>query len=304
MFKCNNIDSYSIIARVRNSTIQNLQTALKIKTTEANNTSETISLNNNKETLLSKTFTIKSVSDTTKPSIKAIFIGDSFTQVGFYLSELKTLMGDNLTLYGTVTSTAVNSSDVSITTNHEGRGGWSSSNYVNDASRNGVVNPFYNDGFDFSYYMTNNPTFNDVTDVFILLGQNDYGDTFITNMQTICNSIKSYNSNIKIHIMLPTPPIRSGYAWGIRNYSNVISHKNNMFDYAKQLINTFDNVSGYTVIATNLNVDCWYDFPKTEVAVNMRNPELIEVGNDNVHPNKYGYYRLTDMIYADIIANS
>lgn len=305
MFKCDNINDYVIVQSVNGSAFQNLQTALKIMTTNAGDTNETIFFKKDNINLLAKTITIKSVNDATKPSIKAIFIGDSFTDAGYYLAELKTLMGENLTLYGTLTSNALNSNDESVSVNDEGRSGWSSSNYVNDESRNGVVNPFYNNGFDFSYYMTNNPAFNDVTDVFILLGPNDgNSSTFITNIQTMCNSIKEYNSNIKIHLMLPIPPIRSGYAWGVRNSINVITFKNYMFEHCKELINTFDGVSGYSVIATNLNIDCWYDFPKTEVQANMRNPELIEVGNDNVHPNRYGYYRLADMIYADIIANS
>ena len=209
-----------------------------------------------------------------------------------------------MTLYGTRSTTANDSDDNSRTVNHEGRAGWSTSNYINNASYGGVANPFYNSGFDFSYYMANNSSFNDVTDVFILLGTNDgLGTGVETRYKAICDSIKNYNSSIRVHCMLPIPPIKSGYGFGVRNYENYITFKDYIFATSGKYISLYDGTNGYTIVPVNVNVNCWWDFPRTEVEANSRNPELIEVGNDNVHPSKYGYYRFADVIYADIIAN-
>ena len=75
-----------------------------------------------------------------------------------------------------------------------------------------------------------------------------------------------------------------------------------MFAFVQQILLTFNNNTNISIIPTHLNIDCWYDFPHTQVNANQRNPEQIEVGNDNVHPNKYGYYRIADTILGDILA--
>ena len=303
IIKCSNVEEFEIVSNQATSVFQNLGDRLKIEPTSAGETTLKLSAYKNNVLITEKTTTINAVADT-QPQIKAIFIGDSMVDACIFIAELKHMLGTNLTLYGTRSSTAEDSSGNSQTVLHEGRPGWSSSDYVNSASKNGISNPFYNSGFDFSYYMTNNSTFNDVTDVFVLLGANDGASTtYIANIQSICESIKTYNSNIKIHVMLPIPPIRSGYAWGTRSYTNYMTFKGYMFDKAKQLITAYDSTNGYTIVPINANLNCYYDFPQTEVAVNSRNPQLIPVGNDNVHPSKYGYYRFADVVYSDIVAN-
>lgn len=301
--RCTNIDAYTIETSPNTVQIQNLHDRLRIVPTTAGTTAVTISIYKDDVLIASKTFNVVIKADT-QPTIKALFLGDSMTNQGYFLAELKNMLGSNLTLYGTRSTTAVDADDESITVLHEGRPGWSTSMYVNNASYSGIDNPFYNSGFDFSYYMGNHAEFNDVTDVFILLGTNDgYGTGFETRYQTICESIKAYRSGIRIHCMLPVPPIRSGYAYGIRNYMSYMISKNQMLNLDKKILVLYGSTSGYSIIPTHANLNCYYDFPQTEVPVNSRNPQLIPVGNDNVHPSKYGYYRFSDVIYADIIAN-
>lgn len=105
--------------------------------------------------------------------------------------------------------------------NHEGRSGWSAKQYCTQSANN----PFYNNGFDFSYYMTNQE-YSSVDFVVIQLGINDlfnaYGnfedsDTAIdTTLGYLCdmiNSILSWNASQKIIINLLTPvnPTWNGY---------------------------------------------------------------------------------------------
>lgn len=301
--RCSNINEYTVLASPNTAQIQNLHDRLRIVPTTAGTTAVTISIYKNDILIASKTFNVVIKADT-QPTIKALFLGDSMTNQGYFLAELKNMLGSKLTLYGTRSTTAVDADNENITVLHEGRPGWSTSMYVNNASYSGVENPFYNSGFDFSYYMENHAEFNDVTDVFILLGTNDgYGTGFETRYQTICESIKAYRSGIRIHCMLPVPPIRSGYAYGIRNYMNYMIPKNQMLNLDKKILVLYGSTNGYSIIPTHANLNCYYDFPQTEVPANSRNPQLIPVGNDNVHPSKYGYYRFSDVIYADIIAN-
>ena len=302
--RCTNIEEFQVDVVGTNSQIENLGTRLRIAPISAGTTSLTLRLYKNDVLITSKSFNVVATADT-KPTIKAIFIGDSMTNAAVYLSELVNMLGtDKITLYGTRNNTAADSDGNARSILHEGRSGWSTANYVNDASVSDVVNAFYNNGFDFSYYIENNPSFSDVTDVFILLGTNDgAGNGFETRYKAICDSIKEYNSSIRIHCMLPAPPAKDGYAFGIRNNISYITFKNYMFNNAKTILNMYQGESGYSIVPINANLDCWYDFPQTEVAANSRNPQLITVLNDNVHPSKYGYYRFADVIYCDIIAN-
>jgi hypothetical protein len=301
--KCTNIEEYQVVVSPTNAQIQNLSDRLRIVPTTTGNETVSIKLYKNDVLIVSKSFTLKKVADSA-PAIKAIFIGDSMTNAGYYLAELVNMLGSNLTLYGTRTSIVEDADGDLRTVNHEGRPGWATWNYTGDASVGGVANPFYNNGFDFSYYITNNPSYSDVTDVFILLGTNDgFGTNFAPNYKAICDSIKAYNSNIRIHCMLPIPPIKSGFAFGVRNYMDYLTFKGYLFNSAKKIVTAYDGENGYYVVPVMANLDCYYDFPQMEVAVNSRNPQLVPVGNNNVHPSKYGYYRFSDVIYADIVAN-
>lgn len=129
---------------------------------------------------------------------------DTFTRRLYSYFENK---GLTLTLLGTL-------GDGSATNHNEGRAGWKASDYLTDRQYHGVVNPFYDpvaDTFNFSYYMTNqgytSPDF-----VIIQLGINDlsavYSDTDIENtwnaVQTIIDSIRSYDNSIKIILNLPS----------------------------------------------------------------------------------------------------
>ena len=152
--------------------------------------------------------------------------------------------------------------------------------------------------------MEQNKEFGDATDVFLLSGPNDGGaPDYIVNLKKITDSIRSYSKTLRIHIMLPLPNCNDGYAWGVRNHGHYLFFKNAMFGYCREIIDMYGKEDNISIIATNANIDCKYDFPRTQVPASSRNPMLVDVVNENVHPNQYGYYRMADMIYADILAN-
>ena len=68
-----------------------------------------------------------------------------------------------------------NNNNGDVTYKHEGRAGWSISDYVRVASKGSVTNPFYNAStFDFSNYMSTQ-SYASVDYVIINLSTNGYG---------------------------------------------------------------------------------------------------------------------------------
>lgn len=98
---------------------------------------------------------------------------------------------------------------------HEGRNGWTAEKFCTLATdaANGV-NPFYQNGFDFAYYM-NRQSYSDLSAVVIHLGLHDVlqMDAMAYDSQRILGfydqmvrSIIAYDSNLKIYIDLPNCP--------------------------------------------------------------------------------------------------
>lgn len=267
--------------------------------------------NNNNDIVLTVILNVEIVSNNI-PSIKALFIGDSFIDTGYILAQLINKMGDSLTLYGT--RGFENVQDLSGTArsgDDEGRYGWRLQQYWESESVGGVSNAFY-DGtsFNMSYYMTQHPTFADATDVFILSGANDAGwgvTNYMTNMKKIVNNIKSYNESatnpLRIHLLIPVTCCVIGYGYGSRSNESGYEHRYRCIALANALINEYKNDNDVILTPIHVDLDPVNDFPTTTVAASDHNPTLVTVGNDNVHPSKYGYFGIASTIFGDIVAN-
>ena len=309
VIKCSNIHDYTIRVRGANygSGIKNLGDCVRMKPTEAKKQVLIFKIYKNDALLKEKSTTIKMIADNRPSARKVIFIGDSMVENGYEIAELKKMFGEDMTFYGTRQGGQKDSSDTWQTVYHEGRSSWDSGEYLNKASKNNVANAFYNPSvskFDFSYYMNNNTSFNDVTDIFIQLGNNDADkmtkEQYVSNIQYIIDDIHKYNSNIKVFVCVPSPVVNDGYAYGIRNYVDIQYSKNNLFECGKHLI---ENVKNAICVPIYQNLDCYNDFPKTSVAFSERNIEQHTVCNDNVHPNKYGFYKFADTLYCAILGS-
>lgn len=305
--KCSNIHDYTIRVRGANygSGIKNLGDCVRMKPTAAKKQVIIFNVYKNDALLKEKSTTIKMIADNRPSARKVIFIGDSMVENGYEIAELKKMFGEDMIFYGTRQGGQKDSSDTWQTVYHEGRSSWDSGEYLNKASKNNVANAFYNPStskFDFSYYMNNNASFNDVTDVFIQLGNNDADkmtkEQYVSNIQYIIDDIHKYNSSIKVFVCVPSPVVNDGYAYGTRNYVDVQYSKNHLFECGKHLI---ENVKNAICVPIYQNLDCYNDFPKTEVAFSARNPDKHTVCNDNVHPSKYGFYKFADTLYCAIL---
>lgn len=241
---------------------------------------------------------------------KCLFIGDSLTDADKYTQELLNLFsGDSMSieLIGTRGSGS---------NKNEGVSGWRAYTYtrcpsnVEDWATWGgtpssvIANNFWNSStssFDFSYYMNNNG-YESVDYVFICLGTNDIArnnhqtdEEIITYFNEMINSIKNFDSNIKIGIWLP--PTR-GLADNNNRVSIDVSLRMN-----KLLIDTYDKreEENLFLIPIYLNIDPYHDYNFTSQNISARNPNYtINICTDAVHPAIIGYQKIADVFYGYI----
>lgn len=233
---------------------------------------------------------------------KVLLIGDSLTDHDIYPKKLYEIFQNdvmNITLLGTRGTSPYN---------EEGRSGWRAYTYCtkqygSDESTAGGffqgLNSFYNPStnkFDFNYYMSNQ-NYDSVDYVFINLGTNDVArgnheseNEIISYYTEMINSIKNFNSNIKIGIWLP--PAR-----GIRNnVSNLIS-RDRALRMNEMLIKNFENKENENLFLIPVNVvldpDNDYNYTEMELSEN----QSVSVITDSVHPKASGYYKIADVIY-------
>lgn len=229
---------------------------------------------------------------------KILMIGDSLTEAGKYTKRLLDLFADdtmNVTLLGSMYSGTE-------TNRFEGRGGWSTADYMTNSTKGGYTNPFYNSStqtFDFSYYMTEQG-YTDVDYVFINLGTNDYetGEaTLVSNIQAMVDSIHDFDADIKVCLWLP--PNR-----GITD-ENLVSNLNHQFKYAeinRIYLDNFEDSEDLYLVPVNLNVNPYKDFAITNITISddATDPYTVEYTDIShaVHPQTNGYYHIGDVIYT------
>ena len=218
----------------------------------------------------------------------ALVIGDSTVTQGNYICQKLlscfSAAGGALTLLGTRGTAPAR---------HEGRAGWKASDYCTKAADGTYTNPFYNNGFDFSHYMTTQ-AYTGVGVVVLQLGINDifYAglDSFsaaatIGYLDTMVNSILNYDSSIKVIVDLLTPPNGNPSVFTEKYGTGQIDfvYRMNTIRMSKALMEHF---SGNISVAISPN-NCVLD-PAQDI-------------NDGVHPTEGGYAKLGQMIYETML---
>ena len=246
----------------------------------------------------SSTLEVKYRSATTS-NFKLLAIGDSNTNRGYYTQKLIDLFDidshSNIELAGTRGEG---------TNKHEGRSGWSAAVYTKMDSLSGVSNAFWNPAksdFDFAYYATQN-SISGLTHVAISLGTNDIfpftSDSalingvpdILTDFDKIINSIKAYDSNLKIVVMLPFPVNSTQTSFGASYGAGMTRwrYKRNHHYFVDKLIAKYDNRTNENiyVLGTNLMMDTTTDFVGVETETTPA-----------VHPAKVGLDKVGEQIY-------
>lgn len=169
-------------------------------------------------------------------TLSGVVIGDSRIGDGTIVNTLKQTFGDSLTLFGTRQS--------GQGVPHEGRGAWSTLNYLTSASAFGVENAFYNPDnpqtdpdtgivhyFDFAYYLQRGgyeaPDF-----VVICLGANDvYSKDSVLGVETMIASIKAAtDGKTKVFVMTEYQSPEGGYALDTKG-TNIAQKRAHQFAY-------------------------------------------------------------------------
>ena len=295
---CDNVFDYKVDVEYDGPDARQLEECFRVTPNSTGNCTFTLKLYKYEDLVASKTCTISIVEDKTLGDIRGLYIGDSITEQNWYLYELQNMIP---------TFKSVGTRGDWGGLKHEGRSSWATTHYLNSASFTDKTNAFYNPStstFDFNYYMSNSSieTPNFVT---IALGTNDAGainaDTLVANFNTMINSIRTYNPDMKIGITIAPPPAKNQDGWGRNNGVGATSytHKKAIFEFAKKIIETFDNREdeGIYILPIYVNIDPVLDFPYEEVAASSRNTTVIKRGTDNVHPHKEGMYKISDIHY-------
>ena len=178
-------------------------------------------------------------------------------------------------------------------------------------------NPFYNNGiFDSAYYSSTylNGVKPDV--VFIWLGTNGSSctmdiDTAIKNANSEMKKYKSIVDNIKTNwpdtkifvSYLHYRPDQNGQG-NTNGTSNAKGWDNYIFEFNKQLFDTFDGYSNIIFIPVGQTFDRVNNYPNKSIPVNTRNTITMSVANDTVHMSQEtGFLQVADAIYGAFINN-
>lgn len=237
--------------------------------------------------LASGTCTIIAV-DNKAVTASALVIGDSTVTQGDYICQKLlscfSAAGGALTLLGTRGTAPAK---------HEGRAGWKASDYCTKAADGTYTNPFYDNGFDFSHYMTTQG-YTGVGVVVIQLGINDifYAglDSFsasetIGYMDAMVTSILAYDSSIKVIVDLLTPPNGNTSVFTEKYGTSQIDfvYRLNAIRLSKALMEHFAGNASVVVSPNNCVLNPTQDI------------------NDGVHPTEGGYAKLGQTIYETML---
>ena len=234
-----------------------------------------------------------------------LFVGDSLTAAGYYPYEIQTNLSDGgIESVGTLVSHPY-FNDVAVNVSTEGRGGWSAKDYVSYASKGTFTNAFWNASaskFDFSYYLTSN-SISTPDIIFLNLGTNgvENASDEISAITEMITSIRAVSQTVPIIISLITPPATQN-GWTSQTHGgSVDKFKRLQLNLVQAYIDEFDNkISNVYVAPVYLNLDRAHDFPWQMQAVSERNPYEIYRQTDNVHPSKYGYFKMADVYWGVI----
>lgn len=265
------------------------------------------------------TITVKSASVGNGVTKKIIIVGDSTTASGEAITKLNQNLSTDVYKVQTIGTLGTGANK------HEGRSGWTALQYTTvavDANNSSVTNAFWNPStskFDFAYYISNNGV--STPDYVVLnLGINDTFlyvtdtslhqriDQFFAQYDQMIDSIRAFNSTIKIGIALTIPPNSSQDAFG-RAYGTGQTrgrYKRNNFLLVQRLIRKYDgreNENLY-VVPINVNLDTKYNFPidaaEANVPVNARNTDVLVrnfATSAGVHPAQSGYWQIADVYW-------
>ena len=251
-------------------------------------------------TILSRTVNVTVTEKKSDLSLTGVIIGDSRISDGTIVTRLANDM-PNLTLLGT---RSVKSSGIC----HEGRGAWSTANFLKTDSltlpgATEVKNAFWNPStsrFDFAYYMAENYPGKTVDFVVINLGANDgFSKGSVENLEAMTASIKDYakKSGHEIVVIVMTEYLSPTTGFYLSQSSNldITNKRARQFRYFTYLDEAFGNRGdeGIYLLPNYLCIDGWNDRYRSQVTTSSGTQEAI---TDVIHLGWKGYVKEAAMI--------
>lgn len=191
-------------------------------------------------------------------------------------------------------------------------GGASSFSYTGGVNEAG--NPFWNNGaIDIAYYRNNKNIANPFDMVIFQLGINNNTDINVTGriqgyIDALYDAFIADNPNC-IVVISCTPICTNdqsaiGASYGAQSKTWGIGYALNEYKY-RQLYNALaldtDTYPSLKVVGTNLAVDRYYGYAKTQKDVSDRCDEKVYEHSNYVHPTTGGYQQIGDSLFASII---
>lgn len=251
------------------------------------------------------TFTLTIIPEAELTGKKVMFIGDSLTSAGVFAAEIQYIMSNGgITSIGT-RQTTVTLGGNSYTVNHEGRGGWSASDYTRSGASwpHDIDNPFYDETeqeFSFEYYMnTSGVSKPDI--VCIGLGTNG-NISGLNDVMTMVQSIHDYDPDIPVLVTLLTPPAyQDGFGYH-NNKQNAAEIKDRFLQCNSNYIANYENeLSNLDIVELCFQFDRDHDYGTALIPASARNPMEMLVQTNNVHPSQYGYLHFADAYYNRLL---
>lgn len=251
------------------------------------------------------TFTLTIIPESELTGKKVMFIGDSLTSAGVFAAEIQFIMSNGgIESVGT-RQTTVTIDGNSYTVKHEGRGGWSASDYTRSGSSwaHDIDNPFYDETeqeFSFEYYM--NTTGIAKPDI-VCIGLGTNGNiSGLNDVMFMVNSIHDYDPDIPVLVTLLTPPAyQDGFGYH-NNKQNASEIKDRFLQCNKNYITNYENeAANLDIIELCFQFDREHDYGTALMRVSARNPAEMLVQTNNVHPSQYGYLHFADGYYNRLL---
>jgi hypothetical protein len=250
------------------------------------------------------TFTLTIIPEAELTGKKVMFIGDSLTSAGVFAAEIERMTNGGIVSVGT-RQTTVMIDGVSYTVNHEGRGGWSASDYTRSGASwpHDIDNPFYDEAeqeFSFSYYM-NTAGVSKPDIVCIGLGTNG-NISGLNDVKTMVDSIHEYDSTIPVLVTLLTPPAyQDGFGYH-NNKQNAAEIKDRFLQCNVNYINNYEKeADNLDIVELCYQFDRDHDYGVALMPASARNPIEMLVQTNNVHPSQYGYLHFADAYYNRLL---
>lgn len=251
------------------------------------------------------TFTLTIIPEAELTGKKVMFIGDSLTSAGVFAAEIQFVLSNGgITSVGT-RQTTVNIGGNSYTVNHEGRGGWSASDYTRSGATwpHDIDNPFYDESeqeFSFEYYM--NTAGVDKPDI-VCIGLGTNGNTSgLNDVMTMVQSIQAYDPDIPVLVTLLTPPaFQDGFGYH-NNKQNAAEIKYRFLQCNSNYITNYEKeLENLDIIELCFQFDRDHDYGTALIPASARNPAEMLVQTNNVHPSQYGYLHFADAYYNRLL---